>query len=163
MMKERIKNYLLEFLTAENLTYENLSDDNDDSIYYIKMESDLGVFDCYINVHEDQNLIEVISHFPLKIMENKRQEIGLHLHEINKKLFFGNFEFDFDTGEIRVKTYMLTENIIEKSFMNFSTIFQRNHQIIDEFIPGCLEISYGNVDSSLVISTLKTNSKIRLN
>ena len=163
MMKERIKNYLLEFLTAENLTYENLSDDNDESIYYVKMESDLGVFDCYINVHEDQNLIEVISHFPLKIMENKRQEIGLHLHEINKKLFFGNFEFDFDTGEICVKTYMLTENIIEKSFMNFSTIFQRNHQIIDEFIPGCLEISYGNVDSTLVISTLKTNSKIRLN
>ncbi len=162
-MKERIKNYLLEFLTAENLTYENLSDDNDESIYYVKMESDLGVFDCYINVHEDQNLIEVISHFPLKIMENKRQEIGLHLHEINKKLFFGNFEFEFDTGEIRVKTYMLTENIIEKSFMNFSTIFQRNHQIIDEFIPGCLEISYGNVDSTLVISTLKTNSKIRLN
>jgi hypothetical protein len=163
MMKERIKNYLLEYLSTENLTYEKISDDVDETNYYIKMESDLGVFDCYINIIDDQNLIEVISHFPLKIMENKKQEIGFHLHEINKKLFFGNFEFDFFTGEIRVKTYMLTENIIENSFINFSTIFHRNHQIIDEFIPGCLEIAYGNVDSTLVISTLKTNSKIRLN
>jgi hypothetical protein len=163
MMKERIKNYLLEYLSTENLTYEYISDDSEESIYFVKMESDLGVFDCYINIHDDQNLIEVISHFPLKIMENKKQEIGIHLHEINKKLFFGNFEFDFVTGEIRVKTYMLTENIIENSFINFSTIFQRNHQIIDEFIPGCLEIAYGNVDSTLVISSLKTISKIRLN
>ncbi len=73
------------------------------------------IINFYTNIRKDINQIVLYSSPQLKIPEEKRMETCKKINEINFDLPVGNFELDFEDGEIRFKTYFES---VDSSFSN---------------------------------------------
>jgi len=69
----------------------------------------LGSWTFYAQIIEDQELIVFYSVCPLSVPEGRRPETADFLTRANYGLAVGNFELDFDDGEIRYKTVLEVE------------------------------------------------------
>lgn len=89
----------------------------------VKMNSPLGMLRVAILVKETYYLVYAI--FSATADESQRQRVGEYLHRANLGLINGNFEFSFEDGEIRYKTYVnfagdnteLSDKVIEDSIV----------------------------------------------
>jgi hypothetical protein len=66
----------------------------------------LGSWSFYAHVIEDKELILLYSICPVRAPEGRRHEMSQFLTRTNYGLVQGNFELDFDDGEIRYKTVL---------------------------------------------------------
>jgi predicted RNA-binding Zn-ribbon protein involved in translation (DUF1610 family) len=66
----------------------------------------LGIWKFYAQVVAPQNVVLLFSVCPLRVPSNRRAEASLFLTHANHGLVAGNFELDFDDGEIRYKTVL---------------------------------------------------------
>jgi hypothetical protein len=71
-----------------------------------ELSGPLGSWTFYAQVVEDQELIAFYSVCPLSVPEGRRQEVADFLTRANYGLALGNFELDFEDGEIRYKTVL---------------------------------------------------------
>ena len=73
---------------------------------YMIMRMNLKTVDACTTVMRsfDDDSFVVYSIFPIKVPEDKRSEIAEFITPANYGLNHGNFEMDFDDGEIRYKT-----------------------------------------------------------
>lgn len=89
----------------------------------VKMNSPIGMLRIAILVKETYYL--VYATFGTTADESQRQRVGEYLHRANLGLINGNFEFSFEDGEIRYKTYVnfsgddteLSYDVIEDSIV----------------------------------------------
>jgi hypothetical protein len=66
----------------------------------------LGRWPFYAHVIEDKDLILLYSICPMRAPAGRRQEMSQFLTRANYGLAVGNFELDFEDGEIRYKTVL---------------------------------------------------------
>jgi hypothetical protein len=66
----------------------------------------LGIWKFYAQVIDAQNVVLLFSVCPLRVPRERRSEASLFLTHANHGLVAGNFELDFDDGEIRYKTVL---------------------------------------------------------
>jgi hypothetical protein len=71
-----------------------------------ELSGPLGSWTFYAQIVEEQELIVFYSVCPLTVPENRRLEIADFLTRANYGLALGNFELDFEDGEIRYKTVL---------------------------------------------------------
>lgn len=69
----------------------------------MEYETDNGIWDCYVQV--DDRLKQVVGYSVLrdKVPEERRKEVAELLTRANFGLVVGNFELDFDDGDLRYK------------------------------------------------------------
>ena len=99
-MKSTINNYLQE----ENLKYVTLVDESDRAIYKLDMELEQGTCDLIVEVREENEAVFIFTNLPLKIPAPKRDKVSRFLMMVNYRLIIGNFELDYDDGEVRYKS-----------------------------------------------------------
>src|SRR5512139_1571922 len=75
----------------------------------LRFQGDNGRWDCYAQVREEQRQITFYSACTVYAPENKRAAAAEFLTRANYGLASGNFEMDWDTGEIRFKTSLEVE------------------------------------------------------
>ena len=66
----------------------------------------LGRWPFYAHVIEDKDLVLLYSICPMRAPEGRRHEVSTFLTRANYGLAVGNFELDFEDGEIRYKTVL---------------------------------------------------------
>jgi len=66
----------------------------------------LGTWKFYAQVVDEQDLILLYSVCPLRVPAERRPEVSQFLTGANYGLTVGNFELDFEDGEIRYKTVL---------------------------------------------------------
>jgi hypothetical protein len=66
----------------------------------------LGRWPFYVHVIEDKDLVLLYSICPMRAPEGRRHEVSQFLTRANYGLAVGNFELDFEDGEIRYKTVL---------------------------------------------------------
>lgn len=66
----------------------------------------LGRWPFYAHVIEDKDLVLLYSICPMRAPEGRRHEVSQFLTRANYGLAVGNFELDFEDGEIRYKTVL---------------------------------------------------------
>jgi hypothetical protein len=66
----------------------------------------LGTWKFYAQVVDDHDLILLYSVSPLRVPAERRIEVSQLLTRANYGLAAGNFELDFDDGEVRYKTVL---------------------------------------------------------
>jgi hypothetical protein len=74
-----------------------------------ELSGPLGSWTFYAQIVEDRELIAFYSVCPLTVPENRRLEVADFLTRANYGLAVGNFELDFEDGEIRYKTVLEVE------------------------------------------------------
>lgn len=102
-----------------------------------------GSWRCIAQAREDQKQVVFYSRLEVRVPEAKRAAMAEFLTRANFGLFIGNFEMDFDDGEIRYKTSVdikdnedkLTSGIVKR--LVYMNVF-----MTDRYFPGIMSVIY---------------------
>ena len=72
----------------------------------IEMAMGLRSFSCRVLTRVYDNRFTTYCFFPVRVPEKQRAQAGEYLHRANYGLNIGNFEFDYNDGEVRYKAHM---------------------------------------------------------
>jgi len=107
----------------------------DNSTLRLLFQGKNGKFNCYARAREAQQQFVFYSLCPVKVPQKKRKQLGEFVCRANFGMIIGNFELDFNTGEIRYKTSI----DIKDSFLTEETLKQlvyTNVLTMDQYLPG---------------------------
>ena len=91
---------------------------------------------------------------PLRVREEKRAAVGEYLHRANYGLDIGNFEMDYDDGEIRYKANILCGDQIPKMEI-IERLVDVGMDMFNHFGSGILEVTYGGKNPKEVIDEIE--------
>ncbi|MGF1488875.1 MAG: YbjN domain-containing protein [Prochloraceae cyanobacterium] len=94
-----------------------------------------GRWNCLLKTRENQAQLVFYSICPIPAPESKRIAIAEFITRANYNIIIGNFELDFDDGEIRYKTSIDVEGD-RLSHSNLESIIYPNLGTIDRYLPG---------------------------
>jgi hypothetical protein len=115
----------------------------DKTIFRVYFAGEHGDLRCYAQIRVDLEQFLFYAIAPLKAPENVRHAVAEYITRANYGLRIGNFEMDYDDGEVRYKSSLdfegeeLTPNLIKRA------IYPAVHTL-DFYLPGLLNVMYGN-------------------
>ena len=90
---------------------DNAADEDNTVTFRIFVKGQKGEWPCMVRCFDDTSRLLVYSLYPESVPENLRPRISELICRINYGLIMGNFEMDWDDGELRYKTSMDIEGI----------------------------------------------------
>jgi hypothetical protein len=99
---------------------------------------------CYAQAREEQQMFIFYSVCPINIPQEKRDAVAEYLSRANYGLMIGNFEIDFNDGEVRYKTSLDVEDSVLTQALIHNLVYA-NVFMMDRYTPGIMEVVYGNV------------------
>jgi hypothetical protein len=95
----------------------------------------LGTWKFYAQVIDEQDLILLYSVCPLRVPAERRREVSQFLTGANYGLAAGNFELDFEDGEIRYKTVLHSQGSgIDRTILK--RLVRSNGMAMETYLPG---------------------------
>lgn len=116
----------------------------DKTIVILGMSGKNGKFQCVIDVREQEHKIIFFSIFSSNIPENKRVGMAELLTRLNYEKFFGNFDMDFETGQVRYKTSFFYGNSLVNDDM-IDNLIMTNIITMDLSLDGLMQYIYGGL------------------
>jgi hypothetical protein len=102
----------------------------------------LGTWKFYAQVVDEQDLILLYSVCPLRVPPDRRFEVSQFLTGANYGLAAGNFELDFEDGEIRYKTALhLQGDGIDRTIVK--RLVRSNGMAMETYLPGIGAVATG--------------------
>ena len=111
---------------------------------------------CFLQAREAQRQIAFYSICPLRVPEAKRSLVAEFLARANYGLVIGNFEQDWDDGEIRYKTSLDIEDC-ELSAALLSHIVYANVTSMDRYLPGLVAVIAGSQSPSEAVLAIEAS------
>lgn len=102
-----------------------------------------GNWSCYAQAKDDREQFVFYSVCPIKAQGEQLLPMAEFLTRANFGLTLGNFEMDFEDGEIRYKTSIDVEGD-RLSFALLKQLVHANVMIMDHYLPGIMAVLYGN-------------------
>ncbi len=131
-----VSNILLEtvihFFTTDDWTFTKLQGK---PVLQLTCQGENGKWICYAHAREAQQQFLFYSLCPIATPEEKRSEIAEFLTRTNYGMTSGNFELDFNDGEIRYKTSIDVEGDRLSSAL-IKRLIYINVAMMDEYLPG---------------------------
>ena len=103
-----------------------------------------GKWTCYAKARDDQEQFVFYSVCPINAPDSKRLAIAEFLTRANSGMIIGNFEMDFEDGEIRYKTSIDVEDDSLSSAV-IKRLVYANVMMVDAYLPGSMSVIYGDV------------------
>jgi hypothetical protein len=102
-----------------------------------------GQWNCYAQANDENHIFIFYSVCPVTIPTEKRDAVAEFLTRANYGLLVGNFELDYADGEVRYKSSLDVENS-SLSQPLFHNLVYANVWMMDRYLPGIMEVTYGN-------------------
>lgn len=115
-----------------------------ETLLRLEVSLENGTYNCYAFVDEETKIFVFHSKCPIKAPLNRRLLIAELITRANYGLSLGNFEMDFEDGEIRYKTSIdvegdrLTPPLVKRLVYN-------NVRIMDNYVPAIMKVIYGGM------------------
>ena len=114
-----------------------------------------GTWSCFAKAEEDKDMMLFYSYCPVKVPENKRPLVGDFLTRANYGLLIGNFEMDYNDGEVRYKTSIDVEgDRLSKALVK--RLVYDNLAVMDRYLPGVLSVIYGGASPTEAIAQVES-------
>jgi hypothetical protein len=113
-----------------------------------------GRWMCYAQARETEEQIVFYSVLPVSVPEKQRQKFAEFSTRVNYGMVIGNFEMDFEDGEIRYKTSIDVEGSQLTAGMIRQLVYA-NLVITDQYLPGVMRVIYSNEQPIDILSTLE--------
>ncbi len=97
---------------------------------------------CYAQAREETQQFVFYSVCPITIPAEKRPVIAEYITRANYGLILGNFELDFEDGELRYKTSLDVEES-ELTLALLKPVVFANITTMDRYLPGIMSLIYG--------------------
>jgi hypothetical protein len=153
---ESILATIIAYFTKDDWTFTKLQGQ---SILQMAYQGENGLWNCYAQAREPQEQFVFYSIYPELVSEDKRLAMAELLTRLNYGLVIGNFEMDFNDGEIRYKTSIgvegdiLTDRVIKR-------LVYANVTIIDHYLPGIRAVMDGNMSPKDAIAKIENPTQI---
>jgi hypothetical protein len=131
---------LIDFFQGEEWEYQLLDSRN---ILRLSFSGEAGHWPCYAQARESQQQIVVYSICPLRVPEERRAAMAEFLTRANYGLVVGNFELDYEDGEVRYKTSLDVEDCTATREL-LRHIVYANVTAMDRYLPGILVVIAGS-------------------
>lgn len=156
-------NTIKKALEESNLNFQTIRSTPEQTVYKLGMTLDNGRCDTFIDIRTGNNQVLIYTTLPTTVPVNHRVRVAEFLTRANYGLVIGNFELDFEDGEVRYKaTY-----IYDDTFPNTETIFMRNlfvsFNTMDKYLPGVMSVIYANILPNQAITQIENTPNSSMN
>ena len=124
----------------------------------LNVAGESGNWKCLAKVDEEDDYFCFYSYCPINAPEHKRLEIAEFITRANSGIRIGNFEMDFEDGEIRYKTSISFDSFPAKSKM-FENLVYVNVSMMDRYLPGIMRVIYGDIDPQEAVEVVENSSE----
>lgn len=109
---------------------------------------------CYVQAREAARQCVVYSVLPFKAREAQRLAVAEFITRANYGLLIGNFELDFDDGEIRYKTSL---DVGKSQLRNdlIQPLISSNLSVTDYYFSGIMNVANGNISAADAIAQIE--------
>lgn len=123
-------------------------------VYRAHFSGQNGEVTCFAQVRLDleQYLFYVV--MPMRVPANQRTDIAEFITRANYGLRIGNFELDFDDGEVRYKSSLDFEGA-ELTPTLIRNVMYPAVQTMDRYLPGILAVVYGGKSAAEAIEEIE--------
>jgi hypothetical protein len=125
-----------------------------ESVLQTAFQGQNGKWNCYAKAREEDQFV-FYSICPVNAPENKRTAIAEFITRANYGTIIGNFELDYDDGEIRYKTSIDVEGD-RVSFALIKRLVYDNVTMMDQYWPGIMSVVYGEVEAGEAIAQIES-------
>ncbi|MGC9503930.1 YbjN domain-containing protein, partial [Baaleninema sp.] len=128
------------------------------SVLQLGFEGENGRWSCFAKAREPQQQLVFYSICPVEVPETQRQEMSEFLTRANYGLVIGNFEMDFQDGEIRYKTSLDVENDVLSSALVKNLVYP-NLLTMDKYLRGIAAVAKGEMTPTEAIDWVESSSE----
>ncbi|MGC8865790.1 MAG: YbjN domain-containing protein [Bacteroidales bacterium] len=114
-----------------------------------------GRCDTIIDIRTGTNTVLIYCLLPIMVPANHRQRIAEFITRANYSIILGNFEMDFNDGEVRYKNAFIYDEYQEISDEAFLRYLFTSLHTLDIYLPGFMAVIYGGVIPLQAISTIE--------
>ncbi|MCC6622025.1 MAG: YbjN domain-containing protein [Deltaproteobacteria bacterium] len=144
------------FLDDEGWAYEvqPAPPGRDGQRIHFRFTSETTQYDCWIVCYEETERLCVLALLPIVVPEPMRLPIAEYITRANYGIMVGNFELDFQDGEVRMKTSADVEDTpISHTFVR--NLLVANLGTADRYFPGFVKVLYSNMEPADAIAVVR--------
>jgi hypothetical protein len=142
---------VVDYLTEDDWKFNVVKDD---TALMLSFRGETGSWQCFATVDEEKQWFTFYSILPSNVPEEKRAEIAEFVTRANYGLVIGNFEMDYEDGEVRYKTSVDVEGG-ELSPKMIENLMRANLMTMDRYFPGVMGVLYGDRDPAEAIAEME--------
>jgi hypothetical protein len=150
-----MKNTVENALRSSNLKYQVLKDSLEQKVIKLGIELENGRCDTFIDVRTEPNQILIFTTLPTNVPQNQRTRIAEFISRANYGLIIGNFELDFNDGQLRYKASYNYDDTFPNSETVFLTNLYATFNMMDRYLPGIMSVIYANILPQDAISQIE--------
>lgn len=113
-----------------------------------------GKWTCYAQAREEQQQFVFYSVCPINAQEDKRDKVAEFVTRANYGMIIGNFEMDYEDGEVRYKTSIDVEGAELVSPL-IRQIVYANVIIMDRYLPGIMRCIYSEDEPADIVEDIE--------
>ncbi len=123
----------------------------------VLFQGDNAQFTCYVQAREEAEQFVVYSLCPINVPEHKRMEMAEFITRANYDMVLGNYEMDFEDGELRFKTSIdvegtqLTPELVKP-------VLYANVLMMDQYLPGVMSVIYADVAPKTAVEQVESKT-----
>jgi len=143
---------LIDYMEEEEWKYEILEGE---TIIRFHFKGRAGRLLCYGEVDEEKCWLIFYSYLPVNAPPEKLSQVAEFVARANRGMRIGNFELDYDDGEIRYKTSIDVEggDLSDKMIDN---LLRANLTTTDRYFSGLMELIYGDHPAAEIVKRIET-------
>ena len=141
----------VEFFTEDEWPFEQVEEN---PVLRTGFTGKNGSVRCFFQEREAQEQVAFYSVGALMVPEEKRAAVAEFLLRANYGMIVGNFEMDYDDGEIRFKTSADVEGI-ELSEVFIRNLVYANVLTMDRYTPGIAKVVYADADPAEAVAEVE--------
>lgn len=113
-----------------------------------------GRFSCQAEYNEAQDIFYFYSYFPINVPDEKRLKMAEFITLVNYGMRIGNFEMDFEDGEVRFRT----SSDFEGQGLSYALVSNHvypNVWMMDRYLPGLFAVVYGDRSAAEILESIE--------
>jgi hypothetical protein len=143
---------VIDYMEEEAWKYEILEGE---TIIRFNFKGSAGRVLCYGEVDEAKCWLTFYSYMPVNVPTEKMTDAAEFICRANRGMRIGNFELDYQDGEVRYKTSIDTEGG-ELTTKMIDNLLRANLSAINRYFNGLMELIYSDTPASDLIQRIET-------
>jgi len=138
---QNIQDALVSFFEEDSWAFNLLEEP---PLLQLPFRGENGSWTCVAQGRDDQEQFVFYSLCPVDAPEQRKAAVAEFLTRANYGLILGNFELDYEDGEIRYKTSIdvVNDRLSPELIRN---LVYTNVLVMDRYLPGIMKVIYGEV------------------
>ena len=150
-MASEIFKVMVKFFDEDNWKYRQLEGK---TILQLGFQGENGSWVCFAQAKDDVDRMLFFSRLETNIPADKRPAIAEFLTRANYGLAIGNFELDFNDGEVRYKTSIdVTDTEITSNLLR--PLIYTNVLMMDKYMSGLMAVVYADMSPSEAVKQIE--------